>query len=137
MESIVVFCRRSASSRVSIESFSRSSDATRGSFDAARATAATLPAVPPLPVPTAVPDVPLPDLPVAAPTAVPSAVPTAVPTVGPNPLAPLTDDIDKLIQQINQFAFPVTSGAPAPPCKKQGPFNFGGDSSQYPHVKSK
>jgi phospholipid/cholesterol/gamma-HCH transport system substrate-binding protein len=65
---------------------------------------------------------PLPDLPVPVPT--------------PNPLSPLTPVVDQLIQQINQFAFPVASQG-APPCKKQGPFNVGGETTQYPHLKAK
>ncbi len=87
----------------------------------------------PLAVPTAVPSLPVP-----VPSVVP--VPTAVPTVPPtpaNPLSSLTSQVDKLIQQINQFAFPVTSGVPAPPCKKQAPYNYGGETTQYPHVKAK
>ena len=40
-------------------------------------------------------------------------------------------------QTINETIFPVTSQAqtPAPPCKKQAPFDFQGERLQYPHVK--
>jgi phospholipid/cholesterol/gamma-HCH transport system substrate-binding protein len=73
---------------------------------------------------------PLPPLPV--PTVVP------VPAPVPNPLSALTGDVDKLIQQVNQFAFPVVNGTvPAPPCRQQAPFNVGGESTQYPHLKAK
>jgi phospholipid/cholesterol/gamma-HCH transport system substrate-binding protein len=83
-------------------------------------TAPTVPA-PQLPAPGPLPDLPVP-------------VPTAVPT--PNPLSALTPVVDQLIQQINQFAFPVASQG-APPCKQQGPFNVSGETRQYPHLKAK
>lgn len=85
-------------------------------------TAPTVPA-PQLPSPGPLPDLPVP-------------VPTAVPTPPPNPLSALTPVVDQLIQQINQFAFPVASQG-ATPCKKQGPFNVGGETTQYPHLKAK
>jgi phospholipid/cholesterol/gamma-HCH transport system substrate-binding protein len=42
-----------------------------------------------------------------------------------------------LVDQINQVILPVTSQTqvPAPPCKKQGPYSFQGETTQYPHVK--
>jgi phospholipid/cholesterol/gamma-HCH transport system substrate-binding protein len=42
-----------------------------------------------------------------------------------------------LVDQINEIILPVTSQGqiPAPPCNKQGPYTFQGDTSQYPHVK--
>jgi phospholipid/cholesterol/gamma-HCH transport system substrate-binding protein len=44
---------------------------------------------------------------------------------------------DTLEQQIDQFLYPVTSQGqfPAPPCRKQPPFTFQGETSMYPHVK--
>jgi phospholipid/cholesterol/gamma-HCH transport system substrate-binding protein len=74
-----------------------------------------------VPVPTVVPGLPVP-------------VPSAVPTEVPNPVTGLTQS---LIDRINQFAFPVNNTAPAPRCKKQGNFHFGGESTRYPHVKAK
>jgi hypothetical protein len=43
----------------------------------------------------------------------------------------------ELQDQINTFVYPATSSGqvPAPPCKKQGPFTFQGETSMYPHVK--
>jgi hypothetical protein len=79
---------------------------------------------PPVPVPTAVPGLPVP---------VPVPVPP-VPTVLPPAATGLTQS---LIDRINQFAFPVNNSAPAPPCKKQGNFTTGGESTRYPHVKGK
>jgi phospholipid/cholesterol/gamma-HCH transport system substrate-binding protein len=42
-----------------------------------------------------------------------------------------------LHDQINTFLYPVTSNGqvPAPPCNKQGPYAFQGETSMYPHVK--
>ena len=65
-------------------------------------------------------------------------MPTAVPAPVPNPLSALTADVDKLIAQVNQFAFPVVNGTvPAPPCRQQAPFDVGGERTQYPHLKAK
>ena len=43
-----------------------------------------------------------------------------------------------LIDRVNQFAFAgsLSGTVPAPACKKQGPFTFGGETTQYPHVKA-
>jgi phospholipid/cholesterol/gamma-HCH transport system substrate-binding protein len=67
-------------------------------------------------------------LPVPVPTVIP--VPTAVPPA-------VSGITQSLIDRINQFAFPAQGQAPAPPCDKQGNFNEGGESTQYPHVKAK
>jgi virulence factor Mce-like protein len=42
-----------------------------------------------------------------------------------------------LLQRIQQFAFGGTTNGgavPAPPCRQQGKFNFGGETTQYPHL---
>jgi virulence factor Mce-like protein len=77
-------------------------------------------------VPT-VPTPPLPGLPVPAPT----------------PPLPTTEELealvpDELLDRINKFAFANAPAgtAPAPPCKKQPPYNYGGETTQYPHVKA-
>ena len=47
---------------------------------------------------------------------------------------------DELLQRIQQFAFGGSRTAapwPAPPCRKQGPFEFGGERTQYPHVNAR
>jgi virulence factor Mce-like protein len=43
-----------------------------------------------------------------------------------------------LLQRIQQFAFGGGAGPSglAPPCRKQGPFDFGGEKTQYPHVNA-
>ncbi|HYH90250.1 MAG TPA: MlaD family protein [Solirubrobacteraceae bacterium] len=81
----------------------------------------------PVPAPPAVPGVPgVPDLPVP--------VPSVVPTVVPPEVSGITQS---LIDRINQFAFPLQGAVPAPGCEKQPNFTFGGESTQYPHVKGK
>lgn len=84
--------------------------------------------------------------------AVPTAVPTIVPglalpqvTLPPIPQVPLTPEQaaalipTELLQRIQQYAFggPGNVGLVAPPCKKQGPFEFGGERTQYPHVNAR
>jgi hypothetical protein len=47
---------------------------------------------------------------------------------------------DQLLQRIQQYAFSgVTGGGavPAPPCRKQGDYTFGGETTQYPHVNAR
>jgi hypothetical protein len=51
--------------------------------------------------------------------------------------------IDQLVPQeiqdrITDTLLPVTSQGqqPAPACKKQGPFTFGGETTQFPKVKA-
>ena len=56
------------------------------------------------------------------------------------PLAPLSPAVGDLVPQelldrIIEFGFGGTPGnVPAPPCRIQGPYNFGGEITQYPHV---
>jgi phospholipid/cholesterol/gamma-HCH transport system substrate-binding protein len=63
---------------------------------------------------------------------------TNVPAV---PLPPPADELisDQLLDQIIQFAFVGQPGAngPAPPCRLQGPYSFGGEVTQYPHVNER
>ncbi len=62
----------------------------------------------------------------------------------PIPQVPLTPDQaqalipNSLLQQIQHYAFGDGAGASAlaSPCKKQGPFDFNGSKSQYPHVNA-
>ena len=44
----------------------------------------------------------------------------------------------ELLNRIVQFAFAGQPGVngPAPPCRLQGPYNFGGEITQYPHVRA-
>ena len=84
------------------------------------------------PVPGVVP--PLPTTPTLP------GLPVPVPTVVPTPTAEDLEDLvsDDLLGRINEFGFanapPGT--VPAPPCRKQAPFNYGGETTQYPHVKA-
>jgi hypothetical protein len=55
-----------------------------------------------------------------------------VPTVVPPEVSGLTQS---LIDRINQYAFPAANAAPAPPCKKQGKFPIGGETTDYPHLR--
>jgi phospholipid/cholesterol/gamma-HCH transport system substrate-binding protein len=86
----------------------------------------TLPTIADTPPPVA--SSPTGGLPVPVPTVIP--VPTAVPPA-------VSGITQSLIDRINQFAFPAQGQAPAPPCDKQGNFNEGGESTQYPHVKAR
>ena len=73
------------------------------------------------------------------------ALPLPPVTLPPIPQVPLTPEQaealipDELLQQIQEFAFGGASGAgvAAPPCRKQGPFEFGGERTQYPHVNAR
>jgi phospholipid/cholesterol/gamma-HCH transport system substrate-binding protein len=87
-------------------------------------TVPTVSTAPPAPAPTVVPT--LPGLPVPVPVPVPTAVPPEV--------SGLTQS---LIDRVNQFAFPVNNGVPAPACKKQANFTTGGESTRYPHLNAK
>ena len=62
----------------------------------------------------------------------PAAVPR-VPTCGHAERPGLTRT---LLDQIQQFAFPASSAVPAPAVQAAGPFEFGGETTQYPHVKA-
>ncbi len=44
-----------------------------------------------------------------------------------------------LLDRINRFAFANTPAGTviAPPCRMQGPYNFGGEITQYPHVRAR
>jgi phospholipid/cholesterol/gamma-HCH transport system substrate-binding protein len=60
---------------------------------------------------------------------------TSVPAL---PLPPPVADLvpQDLLDRIIEFAFAGQPGSngPAPPCRNQGPYNFGGEITQYPHV---
>jgi hypothetical protein len=88
----------------------------------------------PSPTPVPVPDLPVP-LPVPTPTAVP------VPTPPPGPTTEQLQALipNELLDRINKFAFsnsPVGGPVPAPPCRKQAPYDYAGERTQYPHVKA-
>ncbi|HEX5620249.1 MAG TPA: MlaD family protein [Solirubrobacteraceae bacterium] len=45
---------------------------------------------------------------------------------------------NELLSNILEFAFAGAGrNAPAPPCRQQGRFNFGGETTQYPHVNER
>jgi virulence factor Mce-like protein len=89
--------------------------------------------------------------------AVPTAVPTVIPglplpqvplpqiSLPPIPQVPLTPEQasalipTELLQRVQQYAFggADNAGLVAPPCRKQGPFEFGGERTQYPHVNAR
>jgi phospholipid/cholesterol/gamma-HCH transport system substrate-binding protein len=89
----------------------------------------------------------------AVPTAVPSPVASVVggvvplPPIGlpPIPQVPLTPEQaealipDELLQRIQDFAFggATGQGVVSPPCRQQGPFEFGGKRTQYPQVDAR
>src|SRR3954454_17250355 len=89
-------------------------------------------------------------------SAVPTAVPTVVPglpgiplppvTLPPIPQVPLTPEQaealipDRRLQQLQSISTggPGGRGGPvAPPCRKQGLYDFGGEKTQYPHVNAR
>jgi phospholipid/cholesterol/gamma-HCH transport system substrate-binding protein len=62
---------------------------------------------------------------------------TNVPAV---PVPPAAGDLipDELLDRIVRFGFAGSPGnVPAPPCRLQGPYNFGGEITQYPHVNAR
>jgi virulence factor Mce-like protein len=62
---------------------------------------------------------------------------TNVPAI---PLPPPADELipDELLDRILEFGFAGDpSNVPAPPCRLQGPYNFGGEITQYPHVRAR
>jgi phospholipid/cholesterol/gamma-HCH transport system substrate-binding protein len=75
---------------------------------------------------TPTPALPLPGLPVPTPTPPPTT--EQLQALVPN----------ELLDRINKFAFSnaPAGSVPAPPCKKQGPYTYGGETTQYPHVKA-
>jgi phospholipid/cholesterol/gamma-HCH transport system substrate-binding protein len=53
----------------------------------------------------------------------------------PTIVNPLLDILPKELQDnIQKFAFTANSSVPAPPCKQQPKFTFGGETTQFPHV---
>jgi phospholipid/cholesterol/gamma-HCH transport system substrate-binding protein len=67
-----------------------------------------------------------------------------VPSVSSVPALPLPPVVEELVpadllNRVIEFAFagqPGTNG-PAPPCRNQGPYSFGGEVTQYPHVNER
>jgi hypothetical protein len=44
----------------------------------------------------------------------------------------------ELLNNVIQFAFAgQPGGGPAPPCRAQGSYDFGGEVTQYPHVNER
>ncbi len=69
---------------------------------------------------------------------------SGVPTVTSVPALPLPPPVADLVPQdlldrVIEFAFAGQPGSngPAPPCRNQGPYNFGGEITQYPHVNDR
>ncbi len=68
---------------------------------------------------------------------------SGVPSVSNTPLPPLPPAVGNLVptallNNIIQFAFNGTNGsATAPPCRLQSPYDFGGEVTQYPHVRAR
>jgi phospholipid/cholesterol/gamma-HCH transport system substrate-binding protein len=66
-----------------------------------------------------------------------------VPNITNVPLPPFPPSVGDLVPQdllnrIVQFAFAGSpSNVPAPPCRLQGRYNFGGEITQYPHVNAR
>jgi len=73
-----------------------------------------------------VPTPPLPGVPVPVPTPLPTD--EQLQALVPN----------ELLDRINKFAFANAPAgtAPTPACKKQAPYNYAGETTQYPHVKA-
>ncbi len=66
----------------------------------------------------------------------------SVPTVTNVPLPPLPPIVGDLVPpallaNVIQFAFAPAGSATGPPCRLQGPYDFGGEVTQYPHVNEK
>ena len=55
------------------------------------------------------------------------------------PLPPVVGDLvpPELLANVIQFAFAPSGSATGPPCRAQGPYDFGGEVTQYPHVNEK
>jgi hypothetical protein len=65
--------------------------------------------------------------------------PAGLPVPIPLPL-PVLEELapDDLIDRLVQFAFAGQPGtAVAPPCRLQAKYNFSGEITQYPHVRSR
>ena len=68
----------------------------------------------------------------------PVPLPVPLPDLSPEQAQELIPD--ELLQRINQFGFansPVGGPVPAPPCRPQGPYDYAGERTQYPHVKAR
>jgi hypothetical protein len=65
-----------------------------------------------------------------------------VPAITNTPLPPLPPSVgdlvpEALLNNIVTYAFNGTQrGGAAPPCRLQGKYNFGGEVTQYPHVRA-
>jgi ABC-type transporter Mla subunit MlaD len=72
----------------------------------------------------------------------PPGLPVPVPTIAPPPPVDLEQAQalipNELLDRINKFAFASAppGTVPAPACKLQAKFNFGGETTQYPHVRA-
>jgi phospholipid/cholesterol/gamma-HCH transport system substrate-binding protein len=70
-------------------------------------------------------------------------LPVPVPVPNPVPDTGVVDGLykvpDQLFSDILKFAFPggTPNTVPAPPCKQQGKFQISGETTQYPHLKSR
>jgi hypothetical protein len=79
---------------------------------------------------------------VVVPTPTPPPLPVPLPVPTPTPPALSTAQLqalipNELLDRINKFAFnetPFGQAIPAPACKKQAPFDYAGERTQYPHV---
>jgi phospholipid/cholesterol/gamma-HCH transport system substrate-binding protein len=60
-----------------------------------------------------------------------------IPSVTLTPQQALDLIPDELLGRINQFAYTNAATPPAPPCRRQGPYDFGGERTQYPHVRQR
>jgi virulence factor Mce-like protein len=63
-----------------------------------------------------------------------------VPTVTNVPLLPIVGNLvpPELLANIQQFGFGGAGrNVAAPPCRPQGPYDFGGEVTQYPHVRER
>jgi phospholipid/cholesterol/gamma-HCH transport system substrate-binding protein len=66
--------------------------------------------------------------------------PTTITNVPLPPLPPAVGDLipDELLDRIITFAFAGDpSNVPVAPCRLQGPYDFGGEITQYPHVRAR
>jgi phospholipid/cholesterol/gamma-HCH transport system substrate-binding protein len=64
----------------------------------------------------------------------------SITNVPATPLPPILGDLipDELLNNIVTYAFAGTQrGGAAVPCRPQGPYNFGGEITQYPHVRER
>ena len=68
---------------------------------------------------------------------VPNITNTGLPVVGTIPLDQLIPN--ELLQRVIRYAFAGAPGGavPAPACRRQGPYDYGGERTQYPHVRER